>query len=252
MASTEEFAKQQMDGATECPIYICAAQPLDRDNIYYGSLITRVNMICTTPMDEFKYYSQQRKTAAWFDANLCAYYAGTSGQGVMSTSLQAEWRTVLPVCGECPGQGAKPLVRARKRMGAERVAAANKSVARDEQAAARKEQAAAAQAGEPAQAQPRNNTAQQQRSRRATRAPRSIHKRPAGRILFGQLDAASGMWMVAIPTARTVMTPHELWEVAAAYFFLPSRCMPPVVGSKIILPSTKHKPVLSTSMATSS
>eukprot|EP00873_Tetraselmis_striata_P037994 jgi/Tetstr1/458258/TSEL_044746.t1 len=30
------------------------------------------------------------------------------------------------------------------------------------------------------------------------------------RILFNQLDAASGMWTVAIPTALTVMTPHEL------------------------------------------
>eukprot|EP00873_Tetraselmis_striata_P037436 jgi/Tetstr1/457700/TSEL_044247.t1 len=40
------------------------------------------------------------------------------------------------------------------------------------------------------------------------------------RILFNQLDAASGMWTVAIPTARTAMTPHELREVAAGYFFL--------------------------------
>eukprot|EP00873_Tetraselmis_striata_P011703 jgi/Tetstr1/431967/TSEL_021444.t1 len=32
------------------------------------------------------------------------------------------------------------------------------------------------------------------------------------RILFNQLDAASGMWTVAIPTARTAMTPHELRE----------------------------------------
>eukprot|EP00873_Tetraselmis_striata_P021290 jgi/Tetstr1/441554/TSEL_029783.t1 len=38
----------------------------------------------------------------------------------------------------------------------------------------------------------------------------------AERILFNQLDAASGMWTVAIPTARTVMTPHELREVAAS------------------------------------
>eukprot|EP00873_Tetraselmis_striata_P042723 jgi/Tetstr1/462987/TSEL_007928.t1 len=35
------------------------------------------------------------------------------------------------------------------------------------------------------------------------------------RILFNQLDAASGMWTVAIPTARTAMTPHELRKVAA-------------------------------------
>eukprot|EP00873_Tetraselmis_striata_P026214 jgi/Tetstr1/446478/TSEL_003601.t1 len=64
------------------------------------------------------------------------------------------------------------------------------------------------------------------------------------RILFNQLDAASGMWTVAIPTARTAMTPHELREVAAGYFFLPSPCLAPVVGCQIILPSTKHNPVI--------
>eukprot|EP00873_Tetraselmis_striata_P003728 jgi/Tetstr1/423992/TSEL_014603.t1 len=63
------------------------------------------------------------------------------------------------------------------------------------------------------------------------------------RILFNQLDAASGMWTVAIPTARTAMTPHELREVAAGYFFLPSPCLAPVVGCQIILPSTEHNPI---------
>eukprot|EP00873_Tetraselmis_striata_P004265 jgi/Tetstr1/424529/TSEL_015057.t1 len=63
------------------------------------------------------------------------------------------------------------------------------------------------------------------------------------RIMINQLDAASGMWTVAIPTARTVMTPYELREVAAGYFFLPSPCLAPVVGSQIILPSTEHNPV---------
>eukprot|EP00873_Tetraselmis_striata_P023392 jgi/Tetstr1/443656/TSEL_031649.t1 len=64
-----------------------------------------------------------------------------------------------------------------------------------------------------------------------------------GTILFNQLDAASGMWTVAIPTARTAMTPHELREVAAGYFLPPSPCLVPVVGSQIILPSTEHNPV---------
>eukprot|EP00873_Tetraselmis_striata_P022161 jgi/Tetstr1/442425/TSEL_030549.t1 len=62
------------------------------------------------------------------------------------------------------------------------------------------------------------------------------------RILFNKLDAASGMWTVAIPTARTVMTPHELREVAAGYFFLSSPCLAPLVGSQIIEPSTEHNP----------
>eukprot|EP00873_Tetraselmis_striata_P009254 jgi/Tetstr1/429518/TSEL_019423.t1 len=68
----------------------------------------------------------------------------------------------------------------------------------------------------------------------------ALHVTCRERILFNQLDAASGMWTVAIPTARTVMTPHELREVAAGYFFLPSPCLALVVGSKIILPSTEH------------
>eukprot|EP00873_Tetraselmis_striata_P027240 jgi/Tetstr1/447504/TSEL_034885.t1 len=63
------------------------------------------------------------------------------------------------------------------------------------------------------------------------------------RILFNQLDVASGMWTVAIPTARTAMTPQELREVAAGYFLLPSPCLAPVIGSQIILPSTEHNPV---------
>eukprot|EP00873_Tetraselmis_striata_P034812 jgi/Tetstr1/455076/TSEL_041929.t1 len=43
----------------------------------------------------------------------------------------------------------------------------------------------------------------------------TIHATRSARILFGQLDVASGMWTVAKPTARTVMTPHELREAAA-------------------------------------
>eukprot|EP00873_Tetraselmis_striata_P046416 jgi/Tetstr1/466680/TSEL_011168.t1 len=47
--------------------------------------------------------------------------------------------------------------------------------------------------------------------------------------------------MCALP--GTSMTPHELREVAAGYFLLPSPCLALVVGSQIILPSTEHNPV---------
>eukprot|EP00873_Tetraselmis_striata_P018658 jgi/Tetstr1/438922/TSEL_027430.t1 len=49
--------------------------------------------------------------------------------------------------------------------------------------------------------------------------------------------AACGVAMIP-PTARTVMTPHELREVAAGYLFLPSPYLAPVVGSQIIMPWT--------------
>eukprot|EP00873_Tetraselmis_striata_P015547 jgi/Tetstr1/435811/TSEL_024700.t1 len=39
------------------------------------------------------------------------------------------------------------------------------------------------------------------------------------------------------------MTPHELREVAAGYFFLPSPCLAPVVGSQVLLPSIEQSPV---------
>eukprot|EP00873_Tetraselmis_striata_P019158 jgi/Tetstr1/439422/TSEL_027856.t1 len=62
-------------------------------------------------------------------------------------------------------------------------------------------------------------------------------------LLLGQLGAASGMWTVAIPTARTVMTLHELREVVAAYFFS-AEPMPGPGGWKQsnILTSTEHNP----------
>eukprot|EP00873_Tetraselmis_striata_P040965 jgi/Tetstr1/461229/TSEL_000583.t1 len=63
-------------------------------------------------------------------------------------------------------------------------------------------------------------------------------------IMYCQAAMSNGMWTVAIPTARTAMTPHELREVAAGYFFLPSPCLAPVVGCQIILPSTEHNPVI--------
>eukprot|EP00873_Tetraselmis_striata_P012631 jgi/Tetstr1/432895/TSEL_002337.t1 len=45
---------------------------------------------------------------------------------------------------------------------------------------------------------------------------------PWQRILLGQLDAPSGMWTVAIPTARTVMTPNDvLREIAVGALFNP-------------------------------
>eukprot|EP00873_Tetraselmis_striata_P018417 jgi/Tetstr1/438681/TSEL_027231.t1 len=53
------------------------------------------------------------------------------------------------------------------------------------------------------------NEAAIQRQQRQAEAPLDDE---GERILFNQLDAASGMWTVAIPTARTVMTPHELRE----------------------------------------
>eukprot|EP00873_Tetraselmis_striata_P035449 jgi/Tetstr1/455713/TSEL_042520.t1 len=46
-----------------------------------------------------------------------------------------------------------------------------------------------------------------------TPTPGFFHPQLGERVLFNQLDAASGMWTVAIPTARTAMTPHELREL---------------------------------------
>eukprot|EP00873_Tetraselmis_striata_P005474 jgi/Tetstr1/425738/TSEL_016158.t1 len=54
-------------------------------------------------------------------------------------------------------------------------------------------------------------------------------------------------WPSTLPCSGDLMNKrrevHELREVAAGYFFLPSPCLAPVVGSQIILPSTEHNPV---------
>eukprot|EP00873_Tetraselmis_striata_P036179 jgi/Tetstr1/456443/TSEL_043171.t1 len=61
---------------------------------------------------------------------------------------------------------------------------------------------------------------------------------------LGFFDPQLGSAILAIPTARTVMIPHdELREVAAGYLFLPSQCLAPVVGRQIILPLTEHNPI---------
>lgn len=44
--------------------------------------------------------------------------------------------------------------------------------------------------------------------------------------------AHGGQTAVAITTVNTGMTPQELREVAAGYFFLPSRCIAQVVGNQ--------------------
>eukprot|EP00873_Tetraselmis_striata_P044254 jgi/Tetstr1/464518/TSEL_009276.t1 len=70
-----------------------------------------------------------------------------------------------------------------------------------------------------------------------------LRKGAAGSDLVQRARCGAGHVESGHPTARTVMTPHELREVAAGYFFLPGPCLAPVVGRQIILPSTEHNPV---------
>ena len=56
--------------------------------------------------------------ASWFDSKLCAYCAGTSSvAGIIKEPHTLEWRSVLLICLTCLADGARPLVRARRRNG---------------------------------------------------------------------------------------------------------------------------------------
>ena len=95
-------------------------QPLDPDNLMYGVITARSGIECHDHV-EFEYFGIPVQTAAWFDANLCAYCAGASGlSGFVDEELREEWKSLLPVCQTCRDDGALPLVRTRKRNGAAR------------------------------------------------------------------------------------------------------------------------------------
>ena len=56
--------------------------------------------------------------AAWFNANLCAYCAGSSGiEGFVDEHLTREWKSVLPGCPTCRADGALPIARTKRRNG---------------------------------------------------------------------------------------------------------------------------------------
>lgn len=115
-----EYAVQQLDAAKENELYVCGMQPLDPDNLMYGVITARSGIACHDHV-EFEYFGNPVQTAAWFDANLCAYCAGVSGlSGFVDEELREEWKSLLPVCQTCRDDGALPLVRTRKRNGAAR------------------------------------------------------------------------------------------------------------------------------------
>ena len=91
-------------------------QPFDADDPMHGVVITRNGLECHQPM-EFNYY-QAKVVAAWFNANLCAYWAGSSGtEGYVDECLTRERKSVLPVCPSCRADDALPIARTRRRNG---------------------------------------------------------------------------------------------------------------------------------------
>ena len=72
-----EYAIQKFERAQESENYVCGMQPLDADDHIYGVIVTLDGRECYRPI-EFDYYLA-KVMAAWFKANSCAYYAGSSG-----------------------------------------------------------------------------------------------------------------------------------------------------------------------------
>ena len=85
-----EYAGQQMDAAKENELYICGMQPLDPDNPMHGVIIARNGLECHDHV-EFEYFSQPYQNAAWYNAKLCAYCAGTSGLAMDLWTRNSLW-----------------------------------------------------------------------------------------------------------------------------------------------------------------
>ena len=112
-----EYAMQQLEAASENPLYVCGMQPLEPDNPMHKLIIARDGLECHDPM-EFEYYNHPYHNAEWFKASMCAYCAGTSGhEGFVDEILREQWKSLLPVCQACRDEGALPLTRTRKRNG---------------------------------------------------------------------------------------------------------------------------------------
>jgi hypothetical protein len=113
-----QFAMQKLEEAQDHDLYVCGMQPFDADDMMHGVIVARDGLECLQPI-EFEYYSNPKMVASWFNPNMCAYCAGSSGAGgVVDAELSIEWKSVLPVCPTCRTDGALPPVRSRRRNGA--------------------------------------------------------------------------------------------------------------------------------------
>jgi len=108
-------------------MYVYSMQPFDADDLMYGVILARDGFECHHPM-EFEYYNTPKMVTTWFNANLCAYCAGSSGaQGIIDEHLSVEWKSVLPVCQPCYAKGYLPLARTRRRNGGANVRRAQRA-----------------------------------------------------------------------------------------------------------------------------
>jgi biotin synthase-like enzyme len=100
------YVVEQFESAETNAIFVCGMQPFDADDLMHGVIVTREGLECHHPV-EFEYYSNPKATASWFDKELCAYCAGSSGaKGFVEEHLTIEWKSVLPICKDCRADGA--------------------------------------------------------------------------------------------------------------------------------------------------
>ena len=127
-----EYAMEQLEVASENPLYICGMQPLEPDHPMHKLIIARDGLECHDPV-EFEYYNHPYHNAEWFKATMCAYCAGSSGhEGFIDEHLRGEWKSLLPVCQACRAKGALPLTRTRKRNGSARARQHETTLLREE------------------------------------------------------------------------------------------------------------------------
>ena len=96
--------------AQENEHFLCGMQPFVSDNTLHGVIIARGSLECHDHVD-FDYYNSSNHQEPWYEPNLCAYCANTSGsEGILDKNLLKEWKAVLPLCEACRASGALPLV----------------------------------------------------------------------------------------------------------------------------------------------
>jgi hypothetical protein len=89
-----EYAIHKCDDAKCSGFFVCGMQPFDADDLMHGVIVTREGLECHHHV-EFEYYNNPKIVTSWFDANVCAYCAGSSGvEGFSDEHLSLELKSV--------------------------------------------------------------------------------------------------------------------------------------------------------------
>ena len=115
------MAKQVLMDACSSPLYVCGSTALDHDHAFSSVFVTQEELTCADHIEAF-FYTATPSSRQQLSVKLCCFCALEDGE--VDDELSKLYRTVLPVCQQCLGEGALIPVRYAQRIAASRAARA--------------------------------------------------------------------------------------------------------------------------------